>query len=164
MDRKRQQDREVVAGPACGSCSQRRNDQQPAKDALPGFSGADSRREFTLAPGSPGKVRANIGGPDQHEQEQQQLGDLLKEVKEDLKETMNRLPEWQREMRNRLKTLDRETVELTVNEFIDALESGYRQFDLIHDYLSEVKDNIIENADRFRRSGETDERAVSAAE
>lgn len=119
---------------------------------------------FTLTPQKEGKILTTEEFNELPEQEQQQLGDLLKEVKEDLKETMNRLPEWQREMRNRLKTLDRETVELTVNEFIDELESGYRQFDLIHVYLSEVKDNIIENADRFRHSGESDERAVSAAD
>jgi len=116
---------------------------------------------FTLTPQKEGKILSTEEFHKLPNEEQQRLGASMEEMKEDLKETMSRLPEWQREMRKRFKALDRETVELTVSEFISELEKRYRQFERILTYLAAVKADIIEHVDQFRQSGESDERTVS---
>jgi predicted ATP-dependent protease len=117
---------------------------------------------FTLTPQQEGKILSTEDFHKLPKEEQQRLGAAMEEMKEDLKETMSRLPEWQREMRKRFKALDQETVELTVSEFIGELEKEYHQFEHILTYLSQVKLDIIEKVDQFRQSGESDERTASS--
>jgi lon-related putative ATP-dependent protease len=86
------------------------------------------------------------------DEEKEKIEEATAKVKEDLKETMSHIPEWQREMRQRFRDLNRETAEITVAQFISALEKDYTELPDVLAYLVEVRQDIIENIDVFRQS------------
>jgi lon-related putative ATP-dependent protease len=116
---------------------------------------------FTLAPQHKGKTLSSESFEQLPEEERERLTAALDEIKEDLKETMSHLPGWQREMQQRFRDLNRETMELTVAGFISELESRYRNQPKVSAYLSEVKQDLIENLEMFRSSGESEEKSPS---
>ena len=113
---------------------------------------------FTLAPHKEGKMLTPEEFNHLPEAEQKQLGNAMEEMKQELKETMSHVPEWQREMQQQFSRLNRETMELTVTEFINELEERYRSNAKISAYLAQTKQDIIENVDMFRQAGESEEK------
>jgi lon-related putative ATP-dependent protease len=85
------------------------------------------------------------------EDEKGQIEEATEKVKEDLKETMSHIPEWQREMRQRFRELNSETAEITVDQFIKALQQEYAELPEVLSYLDEVRQDIVENIDVFRQ-------------
>lgn len=117
---------------------------------------------FTLAPHENGKMLT----PDEFnrlpEAERQRLDNAMEEMKQELKETMSHLPEWQREMQQQFSRLNRETMELTVTEFINELVERYQSNDKISAYLTQAKQDIVENVDMFRQAGESNGKTFTA--
>ncbi|TVO77871.1 Lon protease family protein [Sedimenticola selenatireducens] len=117
---------------------------------------------FTLAPFKEGKMLSTEQFDELPEEEQKKLNEGLETIKKQLKETMSHIPEWQREMQQRFSKLNRETMELTVTEFMAELEKEYQQDEKISAYLTHIKQDIIENVDQFRLAGESEEHNVTA--
>ena len=117
---------------------------------------------FTLAPHKEGKMLTPEEFRKLPKEEQERLNQALEEMKRELKETMSHLPEWQRELQRQFSKLNRETMELTVNEFINELVERYRDNEKISGYLEQVKQDIIENVDQFRLAGESEEKNIDA--
>lgn len=117
---------------------------------------------FTLAPVKEGKMLSTEQFNALPEEEQRKLNEGLDEIKKQLKETMSHIPEWQRELQQQFSKLNRETMELTVTEFMNELKEAYTADEKISTYLSHVKQDIIENVDQFRLAGESEERNITA--
>jgi predicted ATP-dependent protease len=117
---------------------------------------------FTLAPHINGKMLTPAEFDQLPEAEQKRLSDAMEDMKQELKETMSHLPEWQREMQQRFSRLNRETMELTVTEFINELVVRYQANENISAYLTQAKQDIIENVDMFRQAGESSEKNFTA--
>ncbi len=117
---------------------------------------------FTLAPVKEGKMLSTEQFDALPDTEQKKLNEGLDEIKKQLKETMSHIPEWQRELQQQFSKLNRETMELTVTEFMKELEDDYAADQKISAYLSHVKQDIIENVDQFRLAGESEERNITA--
>jgi len=96
------------------------------------------------------------------DEEKEQIEEATEKVKEDLKETMSHIPEWQHELRDRFRELNRETATITVAQFINALEKNYQELPDVLAYLNEVREDIIENIDVFRQAEMGDVSGVSA--
>lgn len=117
---------------------------------------------FTLAPQKNGKILSPEEFKQLPEDEQTRLGNNIETMKQALKESMGHLPEWQREMQQRFGQLNRETMQLTVTEFINELVVRYRDNSKISSYLEQAKQDIIENVDIFRQAGDSNERTFTA--
>lgn len=117
---------------------------------------------FTLAPQKNGKMLTPEEFKQLSEEEQTRLSNGMEAMKQELKETMSHLPEWQREMQQRFSQLNRETMQLTVTEFINELVERYRENSKISAYLGQAKQDIIENVDMFRQAGESNEKTFTA--
>ncbi len=117
---------------------------------------------FTLAPVKEGKMLSTEQFDALPDTEQKKLNEGLDEIKKQLKETMSHIPEWQRELQQQFSKLNRETMELTVTEFMKELEDAYAADQKISAYLGHVKQDIIENVDQFRLAGESEERNITA--
>ena len=107
---------------------------------------------FTLSPQKDGKVLSHEAFRKLSEQEQERFEASMEAVKQKLKETMSQVPEWQREIRKRMRALDRETMAMTVERFLAELEEQYADYPDVMTYLAAVKADIIENVDQFRMS------------
>ncbi|OQX47754.1 MAG: hypothetical protein B0D87_08755, partial [Candidatus Sedimenticola endophacoides] len=126
-----------------------------------GIAVIDTVTGYTLAPEVDGKVLGSEEFHELPEEEQERLGGIMEEVKEDLKETMKQVPRWQQEVRKEFKALDREFAGRTVDILITELMEKYEALPAVVDYLEAVKQDIVENVEPFSRSEGKDGKTVS---
>ena len=112
---------------------------------------------YTLGPMKDGKVLT----PDEFEKipekEQAQIKEKINEIEKDVSSTIRKLPIWARETRNKIKILNRETSQLTVEQFIDELRIRYIDLPDALAYIDAVKNGIIADVDSFRHQDSSDE-------
>lgn len=117
---------------------------------------------YTLTPQKDKKILS----PDDFEalpkEEKEHFLESLEEMKAKLKETMSKVPQWQHRLQNRQRELDRETMKLTVTQFLAAIEKKYEEYANVVTYLQQVEADIIENVDQFRGIDADGEQAFSA--
>jgi lon-related putative ATP-dependent protease len=89
------------------------------------------------------------------EEEQQQLESKVADIQEELQRSLRQAPAWQREMREKMRKLDREVAQFAVEGLIGELCEKYSQFPAVLDYLSAVQKSVVENAQDFLSTEET---------
>ncbi len=113
---------------------------------------------YTLVPMRDGKLLE----PEQYEQlpaeEKQRIEARIDTLREKLKELLREVPGWQREMNQRLKALQREVTELTVNQLIGWLQERYADIEVVRDYVESVRRDVIDNVDTLYAAVENVER------
>ena len=82
-------------------------------------------------------------------EQRQELENKATELQEELQKRLRQLPRWQREMRDRLKQLNREFANIAISGLIDELREKYTDLNDVLGYLNEVQQDIIENARSF---------------
>jgi lon-related putative ATP-dependent protease len=109
---------------------------------------------FGLAPLKDGEVL----GPDEFEKlpeaERERIAKAMAEMHDKLHKLIRKGPQWQREKRARIRTLNREFSRLAVDHQIGELREKYADIPAVLDYLRAVEEDLIENADEFRKSQE----------
>lgn len=109
---------------------------------------------FTLAPLKDG----NVIDPKEFErlpsEEQQEIERRVDSLKEELKETMRKIPSWQKDLHREIKALDRAVTEETVNHLFQDLEQKYGDLPEVLDFLAGIKADVIENSELFREPHE----------
>ena len=119
---------------------------------------------FTLTPEKEGKKLTSEEFDALPEKEQEQFRQSLDALKQRVKEAMEKAPEWQHELQNRIRQIDRETMSLTVSQYLKHLEEKYNKYKQILKFLSELKADIIENLDWFRKVDTSGEQVLTADE
>jgi len=112
----------------------------------------DTPTGCTLAPEIAGKVLNSAAFQALPEEEQERLGVILDEIKEELKATMNQVPRWHLELRKRIKALNREFAQRSVTLLLAGMEQKYRKLPGVMRYLAGVKQHLVENVDRFNHT------------
>ncbi|WP_455206494.1 Lon protease family protein [Kaarinaea lacus] len=92
-------------------------------------------------------------------EEQQRIEEAIRELRDELKETIRLIPVWQKEYRQQVKQLNQEVSEVTVDQLTKPLLKKYQAQENVLDYLGEVKEDVIKNVDEFR-SAEEEESAT----
>ncbi|MEA3377260.1 MAG: ATP-binding protein [Chloroflexota bacterium] len=90
------------------------------------------------------------------EEKREEVKEDVAELQEELQEAMRQARQWERKARARMKELDRQVTMLAVGHRIEELQEKYADVARIVEYLDEVKDDIVENVDDFRRAGDED--------
>jgi len=119
---------------------------------------------FTLTPEKNGKKLTSEEFDALPEEEQEKFHQSLTALKQRVKEAMEKAPEWQHELQNRIRQLDRETMSLSVSQYLKRLEEKYDQYKQILKFLSELKADIIENLDWFRKVDASGEQLLTSNE
>jgi predicted ATP-dependent protease len=89
--------------------------------------------------------------------EQHRLQELVAELQAELQKVLNTLPLLKREAAHRIKALNKEITQFTVEQLIAWLEQKYLEHSQVSAYLGGVKAHAIENAEDFLpRDGETE--------
>jgi len=83
------------------------------------------------------------------EEEKKRIEETINELKVELKQILLNVPLWMKEGRKKLKTLNRDIVQNTVNQTFNELEKSYSYLSEVIHYLQAVKQDIIENVDDF---------------
>lgn len=109
---------------------------------------------FGLAPERNGEVL----GPDEFEKLPEEEKARIRKVIEGLHDRLHKLirqaPQWLREKRERVRELNREFSRLAVDHQIGELRDKYRDLPEVLDYLQAVEQDLIDNADDFRKPQE----------
>ena len=104
---------------------------------------------YTLAPIIDEKVITPEQFAKLSEEEQKKLQEVIAELQADLQQVVSQLPMMKREASHRIKDLNREITQLAVEQFIAWLDKKYAEYPSIVDYLTQVKNFAIENAEEF---------------
>lgn len=91
------------------------------------------------------------------EEERKQLEGNISDLQGELQNLLHQVPGIQREIRERLKKLNRETTDYAVGDLINELRQKYSDNEEILSYLQEVENDVVENANDFL--SEEDEQA-----
>lgn len=116
-----------------------------------GYTLAPMRNGETLPPGEFKKLP---------EEQRRVIEESIEEIRSELKETILLVPVWQKEYSQKLKKLDQEVTELTVDQLIGALINEYEPLPKVQAYIKAVKQDIIENVEDFRH-GEEEQMGIS---
>ncbi|MBT5919760.1 MAG: AAA family ATPase [Alphaproteobacteria bacterium] len=87
------------------------------------------------------------------EAERNKLEADLELLQSDLQEIIRQLPQWDKERREDIRELNREVTRYAVGHLLDALESDFKLFPAVVNYLAALKTDVIENADIFIARG-----------
>lgn len=108
---------------------------------------------FALAPARNGQVvppdEFNSWPEEQRRKEQEKIGLLEKE----LEQVLRRMPAWEKEHREQLHQLDRETTRLAVGQSLEETEERFSDIAQVRDHLAKMHDDLIESAAMFIASG-----------
>jgi len=108
----------------------------------------------------PTNDKGKVITPEEFEKLSKQESGKIEETAANLRERLQRLlqqiPKWKREMMAEIHELNREVIMAAVGVLFFDLRKNYEQLPEIIDHLDNVQQDVIENADRFRRDdGET---------
>jgi lon-related putative ATP-dependent protease len=104
---------------------------------------------LVLAPAREGKALSLEMLQKLAEEEQEQIERDLQDLQESLQKILQQVPGWQREMRKRLNTLNREIAGIAIGGLIGELRETYADFPEVITYLDTVQADVIENASDF---------------
>ncbi len=91
------------------------------------------------------------------EAEQKRIEAVITALQERLERIINQLPQIRREGQQRIRELDRDVVMSAVGNLISELKRAYGALPAVGEYLDQVQQSVIENADDFKRQEEGQE-------
>ena len=100
---------------------------------------------FTLAPMHKDEVLSQEEFEELPEDERKHIEQDIDELREQLRKMLQKVPEWEKEVRDRMSELNREIAASAISHLIDALRETYRELPNAIKYLGEVEKDVIEN-------------------
>ena len=104
---------------------------------------------FAFAPIRDGEVVAPEEIESMPDEEREQVQKQIDEYQEELQEILRKVPEHEREAHERIEELNEEMAALAVDESINVLRQKYSNLEAVLDFLTAVRNDIIENVDFF---------------
>lgn len=95
------------------------------------------------------------------EEKRKELEEEVSQLQEKLQKRLRQVPRWQREMREKLRDLNKEFANFAVGGLIDELRQKYEDLSAVVDFLDDVQQDIIENVQDFLSQAEEDQQNAS---
>ena len=114
---------------------------------------------FALAPAENDQVVP----PDQFhawpEAKRKTVQEVIQVLEKDLEHIVHRIPQWERERRDEIRKLNRETAKFAVDQLIDETKSKFDGLLRVIEYIERVRSDLIDNVAPFiiKSEDETDE-------
>ncbi|WP_457653816.1 Lon protease family protein [Rhodocaloribacter sp.] len=89
------------------------------------------------------------------EDERKRIQAIIEQFQEELIKILRKAPRRMRELRERLRALNREVARYAVAELIDGLRERYADLDAVRAYLDAVEKDIIDHVDAFLQARQT---------
>jgi lon-related putative ATP-dependent protease len=97
--------------------------------------------------------------PDEYEklpeEEKQRVEAVIAELQERLEKILRQMPQWRKERQEQVKQLNRETTLSAVVHQVNELREAYADLPEVLKYLDLVQQDMVENADDFRKQEES---------
>lgn len=108
---------------------------------------------FAFAPVRDGEVMSPKEFSRLSDEEKARIEEPVGRLQEELQSALRRVPQWRKETRERIKTLNRETAARVVHQETDELRRRYENAGVLA-YIEELEQDAIENFNDFRDDGE----------
>lgn len=109
---------------------------------------------FTFAPMRNGEIVQPEEYDKLPDEEKTKIEDIIVGLEEQLQKIIRQIPQWRKEKREKIKHLNREITLLAVGSLISEVRINYADLPSILRYLDAVQQDIIDNADEFRKQEE----------
>ncbi|MHB9101737.1 MAG: Lon protease family protein [Sulfuricella sp.] len=97
--------------------------------------------------------------PDEYEklpeEEKQRVEAMIAGLQERLEKILRQMPQWRKERQEQVKQLNRETTLSAVVHLVNELREAYADLPEVLKYLDLVQQDVVENADDFRKQEES---------
>jgi len=90
-------------------------------------------------------------------EEQERLEKIVAALQEQLQSIIQRIPQWRKETREKVKALNKEMAMNAVGHLIDELKKRYEDLPKVLDYLDAVEHDIIDNVTDFLKTEDNSE-------
>jgi lon-related putative ATP-dependent protease len=104
---------------------------------------------FVFAPVREGEVLSPQELQELDEEERKRLETGVEELQGELQKVLRQMPRWQREVREKVRELNRETTDFGVSGLIDEVRQKWADFSGVVEYLDAVQQDVIDNARDF---------------
>lgn len=108
---------------------------------------------WTIGPRKNDKVMSTEEFDKLPQEEQQAVTQVVEEIQHELKLMLLKIPTWQKETREKVKQLNREMSQMTINQYAENLQRDYQELPKVITFIKKVKNDIIENADIIHEYG-----------
>jgi lon-related putative ATP-dependent protease len=109
---------------------------------------------LVFAPMREGEVLSPEEFQGMSEEERKEIESRLEEYQGELQKMLQSVPDIQRQIRERMRDLNREVINYAVGGLMDEIQSKYSEFEQIREFLADARENILENATDFLKGGE----------
>jgi lon-related putative ATP-dependent protease len=106
---------------------------------------------FTFAPLKDGEVIGAETFGQLPETERTRIGEAIAALQERLEKLVRDVLRWRKERNERVRSLNRDMIMLAVGQHVEELTQRYAAFPRVVEYLHAVQQDVLENADDFRR-------------
>ena len=117
---------------------------------------------YAMAPVRNGQVL----GPEEYEKlsddDRRGIEDAVKELQEELKEAIERIPRWRMETREKVKELNRQVARTAIGHLMARLQQAYAELPAVLAYLAAVEKDVIEHSEEFHPQPPADESTTAA--
>lgn len=83
------------------------------------------------------------------DEKRKEMEEQAAQLQENLQKQLRQVPRWQREMREKVRDLNREFANFAVAGLIDELRQKYQEISGVVDFLDKVQEDIIDNVQEF---------------
>ena len=104
---------------------------------------------FALAPVRDGEVLSPEDYENLSGEEKGRIQQVVEELQEELKDFVQKAPEWKRDARDKLKEINRDTASISVSGPFAALQEKYADLPKVVEHLEAVRSDVIDNVDEF---------------
>jgi lon-related putative ATP-dependent protease len=105
---------------------------------------------FTLAPGRDGEVVPPNEFNAWPEAERREVNQTIEVLEKELEQIVRHIPQWERERRDEIRSLNREVAQVAVGQLIEETKSRFAEIPRIIRHLQSVQDDLIENVEIFK--------------
>ncbi|MGD1993257.1 MAG: AAA family ATPase [Anaerolineae bacterium] len=104
---------------------------------------------LVIAPVRDGEVLSSEEVQELSEEEQARLQSKVEDLQGELQKIIRQVPAWQRETQEKLNELNQEVASFAIGGLIDELREKYADLPAIREYLDEVQEDVVKNAQDF---------------
>ena len=109
---------------------------------------------FSLAPSQDGKVVPPEEFNNWPEDQREEVKQTIQELEKELERIVNQIPQWEKERREELRKLNRETAGYAVDQLIEETKATFSDLPKVLEHIDAVRADIVENVETFVQNTE----------
>ncbi len=133
---------------------EKRLEELQDKAKAKGFTMLQTPVGMVFAPVKDGEVITHESFEQLPEEEQKRLEADIEELQQELQRILRRLPKWEREVRGKVRELNRDITDFALGHLLDELRDKYAEFPALVHYLEAVHKDLIQYAKEFIQAQE----------